>query len=78
MSSHRGLSRSASPRPKSHRVHSRDDSEHEYSSRKEKRHKKKSHKRQRSDADSEAFSPKDFKCAYKFNYISRSKLILYV
>ncbi|CAG8743712.1 9968_t:CDS:2 [Rhizophagus irregularis] len=32
MSSHLGydLSRSASPRPKSHRVHSRDDSEHEY------------------------------------------------
>lgn len=66
MSSHLGydLSRSASPRPKSHRVHSRDDNEHEYRSRKEKKHKKKSHKRQRSDTDSEVSSLKDFKCAY--------------
>ncbi|GBB92547.1 hypothetical protein RclHR1_20200003 [Rhizophagus clarus] len=77
MSSRRGydLSRSASPRPKSHRVHSRDDSEHEHSSRKERKHKKKSHKRKRSDTDSEVSSSKplkNFKSISEDDYFSKS------
>ncbi|RIA90793.1 hypothetical protein C1645_737622 [Glomus cerebriforme] len=76
MSSRRGYdrSRSASPRPKSHRIHSRDDNEREHSSRKEKKHKK-NHKRQRSDTEldfSLSKQPKEFKPISEEDYFSKS------